>query len=262
MSAFRRFIRQILPIRVRQYGWQGYHGPVNRIKWYASSQMVAEIETQEKLIALTFDDGPDPDATPQVLQVLEQFEAKGTFFLLGNKVLRHPEIVQELLHSGHAIGNHTWSHRQLSGISPVEVAQEIRKCQVTMREVLGTAPAIMRPPFGSIDLVAYLTVRSLGYEPIGWSILGLDYVGDTAGAIADRVLANARPGAIVLLHDGLEPPAGQREWTGDQQTLLDRTPMIEALRLIVAPLREQGYRFVTVPEILGMGRIVRRRWDS
>lgn len=219
---------------------------------------VVGVETPERLAALTFDDGPDPEWTPRVLETLARHGALGTFFLLGRNVDAAPDIARRVVAEGHAIGNHSYSHPCLADCHPLTVARELKMCQRAIRRATGQSPHLMRPPFGAQSVDTYLTARVLGYEVVNWSVSSDDWLGDAAEVLAARVVPALAPGGIILLHDKLEPPPTGP--TPESARLADRTATVAALDLIITPLKAQGYRFVTVPALLAAGRVRRQRW--
>ncbi len=213
--------------------------------------------TQERIIALTFDDGPHQEYTPRILEVLERLQVVATFFVIGEHVSRHPALVRRIAGSGHTLGNHTGSHRRLVGQTVRTVADELRACEQAIASHSQVRTNLMRPPFGEYDVKAFLTIRSMGYQVINWASAGEDWRGDAAGRVAQRVIDDAQPGGIVLLHDGcgtFHPVAGGRGVTED------RMPTVEALPIIVEELRAKGFRFVSIPQLLGAGPALRKAW--
>lgn len=152
-------------------------------------------------IALTFDDGPDPERTPAVLDLLAGAGAKATFFLLGEKAARYPDIVRRIAEDGHEIGNHSWSHPWMPGLSGGAIEAQLMRCQEVLAGITGRAPRMVRPPYGSRDFRFYRIARRLGLTPALWSVDSRDW----AGAREDIVLKRARRakgGDILLFHDG------------------------------------------------------------
>ncbi|EDZ95625.1 MAG: polysaccharide deacetylase family protein [Limnospira sp. PMC 1291.21] len=187
---------------------------------------------ERKVIALTFDDGPWPRTTEQVLDILRKNNIKATFFLIGAALNNNKEIAKKVADEGHALANHTWNHRYHQ-VSQAEAAKEINSTGDLIEEVTGTKTALFRPPGGVMTngLVQY--VHSQNQANIMWSVDSADWRSGT-DAIARNVLTQAQPGGIVLMHDG----GG------------NRAPTVAALPRIIAELKRQGYEFVTIPELL------------
>ena len=220
---------------------------------------VVSAVTEERIIALTFDDGPT-EATPKVLDILDSYGVKATFFQLGQHVRANPHIAREVAARGHAIGNHTFSHPHLSKLSPLQVRQELHQCQQALHEATGLSPVIMRPPYGSQRPNTALTARMMGHVTVHWSVAGDDWQGDDAEVIAERVLDQCQPGSIIVLHDGWLPNEDMPWSTEQQNAFADRTPTLESLSIIIEALQGQGYRFVTIPEMLATRSVMKTRW--
>ncbi|MBI4785179.1 MAG: polysaccharide deacetylase family protein [Oscillatoriophycideae cyanobacterium NC_groundwater_1537_Pr4_S-0.65um_50_18] len=185
----------------------------------------------EKAIALTFEDGPWPGATEQILDILQQHHVRATFFMVGLQIKRFPELAKQVAQAGHAIGNHTWNH-PLQEVSLADAASEINDMEKLIYEITGVKPELFRPP-GEVrgELTAY--ARQQKYVNTLWSIDAQDpYV--SSPILIDNVLKQAQPGRIVLMHDG----GG------------DRSATVHALPQIISALKQQGYRLITVPELL------------
>jgi peptidoglycan-N-acetylglucosamine deacetylase len=157
-------------------------------------------------IALTFDDGPHPEQTPALLDLLATADAKATFFVVGERAAQHPDIVRRIAGEGHAIGNHSWSHRWLPGLGSKKIEEELQRCQQVLGDILGQTPGLVRPPYGSRDFRFYRAASRLRMTPVLWSTDTRDWAGAGERHIFDN-LRRARQGAIVLMHDG-NPRAG------------------------------------------------------
>lgn len=190
-------------------------------------------KTTRKVITLTFDDGPHPENTPQVLDVLKENNIRATFFLIGKNVEKHPEIVERMLNEGHTIANHTYSHSgQFPASSSRKVEQELAACDEAIEKVTGKRPLLFRPPFGVTNPIIGKAARKRGYMTIGWSIRSLDTIGSRSRQdVCDKVIDKLHPGAIILLHDRCD----------DAGTLL---------KGIIAAGKERGYSFVSLEELL------------
>ncbi|MDY6937605.1 MAG: polysaccharide deacetylase family protein [Cyanobacteriota bacterium] len=190
-----------------------------------------ELQSGEKVVALTFDDGPMPD-TPHVLDILKKYEVPATFFVVGSHMRVYPEYMKRVVEEGHAVGNHTW-HHDYHNIDEATAAAELGRTADLLQELTGVQTRLFRPPGGNLTngLVAYAARNNYGVAM--WSLDSLDYASNSGG-IAERVIGGIHSGAIVLLHDGGGP----------------RTATVEALPQIIQALQKQGYRFVTLPQLL------------
>ncbi|MGW4209063.1 polysaccharide deacetylase family protein [Lentzea sp. NPDC004789] len=197
-------------------------------------ELVDRVETTEKVVALTFDDGPDPARAQQVLDVLGQEQVKATFFLMGRDLEKHPELGRKIADAGHEIGNHTYDHKRMVGVLPSTVAREIEDTDARIRETGYRGEIHFRPPNGKklFALPHYLSEHHR--KTIMWDVEPDSAGTPTAQQIEQDVLDRARPGSIILLH----PMYASREQTR------------QALRPVIGGLKERGYRFVTVSALL------------
>ncbi|ADU30597.1 polysaccharide deacetylase family protein [Evansella cellulosilytica] len=201
--------------------------------------VVLQGDSGDNRVALTFDDGPDPRYTEQVLDVLSEFNVPATFFVMGARAEAYPEIVQRTAEEGHIIGNHTYWHPNLVDENIDTLEREITETENVLAEIIGYRTSLFRAPYGFLDDEFVQKIGEMNYSVVAWSVDSLDWQEDPADEIAYTVLSNTHPGAIILMHDGAE-------WEGD------RTNTIEALRQIIPSLQEQGVEFVTVPDLLGI----------
>ena len=189
----------------------------------------------EKIVALTFDDGPDRHNTPMVLDALKRDGQKATFFLIGEQVGANAELVRRMAAEGHAVGNHSWSHPYR--LSEGEGVRQIQMCEEAVRQAIGRAPACFRSPGGFTNNGIANAARTLGHPNFLWMVSSADTRRIGPAAIARNVTGSLHPGDIVLMHDG----PGHRETA-------------RAVPLILAELKRKGFRSVTVPELC-------RVWD-
>lgn len=209
---------------------------------------VTHVSTHERVAALTFDDGPHPEFTPRLLEILARYQAHATFFVVGESVQRHPELLHRVGEAGHAIGNHSWDHPSFPAITHRERVKQIRACE----EVIGSyGQKLFRPPFGNQTLRTRMDALQLGYQVIAWNVVGSDWQDDGAAAIFERLASGLRPGSILLLHDAL--------FTAEDERYASREATLDAVRLLLERY-SQSYRFVTVPELLRRGRPVKSWW--
>ena len=203
---------------------------------------LTHVTTDEPLVALTFDDGPHPEFTPRILDLLGERGARATFFVVGRAVRRHPEIVERAVREGHAVANHTWDHPSMPLLSARGRRLQIRWTE----EVLPKGSArLFRPPWGHQSLASRITAWREGLPVVAWSAMAEDWLDDSADRLLARLRAGLRPGAIVLLHDAL--------YETIDPTHRDRSATVEALSRLLA--ESAGvHRFVTVPELVRSGR--------
>lgn len=203
---------------------------------------LTHVETEEPLVALTFDDGPHPVHTPRLLDLLGEHGARSTFFMIGRAVARHPEIAERAAAEGHVVANHSWSHPSFPLLSGRGRRIEIRWTQEALP---ASAQRLFRPPWGNQDLASRLTAWRLGFSVVAWSVMAEDWGRDSAAVLVERLRRGLRPGAIALLHDAL--------YETDHPAHRDRGPTLEAVRTLLE--QEEGrFRFVTVPELVAAGR--------
>lgn len=193
----------------------------------------------EKVVALTFDDGPSRKITPRVLDILRTSEVRATFFIIGCMAEERPDMLREIAEQGHAIGNHSWRHTR--DPSPAAVSWELIRTDGLIRDHAGHAPMCYRPPYGIRSFGYTPEALRMGYSAITWTIPAPYGKGATADVITNQVTRSIHPGDIILMHDG----------PGHATT-------IEALPNIIRRITAKGYRFVTVPELLQAWD----RWES
>lgn len=194
----------------------------------------------EKKIALTFDDGPDPRFSETVLDVLKEYNVPATFFVMGSRAVAYPEIVKRAKAEGHIIGNHTYFHPNLVKEGDLATLErEVTRTENSLNEIIGYRTKLFRAPYGFLYNQLVEKLKEMDYSVVVWSLDSLDWQEDPPEVIADNVLNNIHPGAIVLMHDG-------GDWDAD------RTNTIKSLHQIIPALQEQGYQFVTVPELLNI----------
>ena len=205
-------------------------------KFQGKTVYQVKLKNNEKVIALTIDDGPWPTTTEAMLDIFKEHDVKATFFWVGSSLKNHPEIAKRVVAEGHAIGNHTWNHLY-KRMSPATAKSEIEKTNDLIYQTTGVKTSIFRPPGGYLNngLAAY--AKSQNKAVVMWSLTSADTDPRAKYQVfVKNVVKGAIPGAIVLMHDG----GGNRERT------------VKALPEIITGLKQQGYRFVTVPELLEM----------
>jgi peptidoglycan/xylan/chitin deacetylase (PgdA/CDA1 family) len=235
-------VKRAAALAVGAAGFAYYHAQVPTSQLYGAT--ICRNRDARGVIALTYDDGPNPRFTESLLSVLERHGAHATFFLIGKWAEREPALAREVQAAGHAVGNHTFTHPTLALCSGDRVQEELSRCRgavedagVTFSEVDGAA--LIRPPWGRRRPGTLRAIRGAGYVPVTWSVTGWDWrKGETADSIAGRC-GKAKDGDVILLHDGVHTePAG------------DRAASVGATEKILERLSADGYRFVTVPELV------------
>lgn len=209
---------------------------------------ITRVRTEEPAVAITFDDGPDPRSTPRYLEALERHGARGTFFLIGRSVQRYPDLVQRIRAGGHAIGNHSWDHPSFPAISAAARREQLELCAAAIGPI---TPRLFRPPYGNQTWLTRLEPFWFGWQVIAWDVCANDWQGDSAEVMADRVIGGLRPGSIVLMHDSL--------YKFEQPEFAVRDVSIRTLTLVLERMQDR-FRFVTVPELLRLGRPQRELW--
>ncbi len=192
------------------------------------------VSTEEKVIALTFDDGPHPQNTEKVLDLLERYDAKATFFVIGKNLELYRETVKRAVREGHEIGNHTYTHPHLSAMSEEELFREIERNERLIEELTEKPTALFRPPEGYCGKAVRDLIKKRGYRAILWDVDTRDWAGTPTHEIIKTVQNTVYPGSILLFHD----------YGGKQSATLS------ALAALLPWLKKEGYRLVTVSELL------------
>lgn len=191
----------------------------------------------KKMIALTFDDGPDEDFSPQILDILKKYEAKATFFVVGQKVGWNPDIVKRASDEGHEIGNHTFTHINICKSSDEEINSEISKTQEIIKNVTGKEPELFRPPYRAISEKLFNVMESKDMKVVLWSDLDpRDWSNPGTYNIVKTIETKSENGTIILLHDY-------------NKIRNDKSQTIQALEEIIPKMQSLGYEFVTISEI-------------
>ncbi len=160
---------------------------------------------QENIIALTFDDGVNPEFTSKVLELLKKHNAKATFFCIGKHIEKHPEIAKKIIADGHSIGNHTYNHSNNWGfLSTEKVEIELKKTAIIIEKTVGKSTKLFRPPFGVTNPNIAKVVKKMDYKVIGWNVRSLDTVIKNPEKILNRITSKVKKGDIILLHDTSE----------------------------------------------------------
>jgi peptidoglycan-N-acetylglucosamine deacetylase len=188
--------------------------------------------THEKVVALTFDDGPDEKFTRIILDILDKQQVTATFFIIGSKAEKQQELLRQVVAKGHVIGNHSYSHAfffDLFGRKKME--QDLLKAENVIMNVTGRKPVFFRPPYGVTNPVLAKVTKNMNYKVIGWSVRSLDTIKKDENEILRRIKKGLHPGAVILMHDDMEITA-------------------EVLEKVILMIKEEGYRFVDLEEMI------------
>ena len=210
---------------------------------------IRRVAAEEPVAALTFDDGPHPEYTPRLLEILAAHGAKATFFVVGEAVAAQPRLARRMVDEGHALANHTFSHRSLPTLARAERLEQLRRCAEALAPY-GGDHRLLRPPYGDQDWATRLDALRLGYRVVTWTYAVQDWEVHEADFFEQTIAEKLRPGSIVLLHDTLYRIAAPE--------LADRSPTLRAVERTLE--RFTDYAFVTVPELLTRGTIKRTVW--
>lgn len=190
-------------------------------------------QDNKQCVSLTFDDGPDEEMTPKILDILKEHNLKATFFVIGNKASKNPELVKRIINEGHIIGNHSWSHECTFPLqSPVDILFELQQCDSLVYSITGKRMLLFRPPFGVTNPLIEEAVRDNNNICIGWSVRSLDtYENSPRKDILNRVIRQLHNGAIILLHDRCKGAD-------------------ELLQLLITDILEKNYSIINLDEML------------
>jgi peptidoglycan-N-acetylglucosamine deacetylase len=204
----------------------------------AAKVTYSSVHVDGSYIAMTFDDGPHQTLTPKLLDLLAQKRIKVTFFVLGENVERHPEILKRAVAEGHEIGNHTWSHPNLAKSSQDTVRSQLQRTDDLIRQAIGFRPKIMRPPYGELTSKQRQWVHDeFGYNVILWDVDPLDWKEPGPAVVSQRIIRGTRPGSIILSHD-------------------IHAQTIAAMPQTFDALLAKGFKFVTVSQLLSLAQTV------
>ena len=200
---------------------------------------------KDKVVAITFDDGPSPDWTPRILDELKAADVKATFFMLGQHVLKYPDVARRVAAEGHEIGNHSFDHHGLFFYTVKQAEWEILECEKAIKDVTGVSTRYFRPPKAWINDKEKAALSYIGYKVILWSLNSKDWVTFDDKYIVAFIDKNVRPGDIILFHDS----GGVFGLDGG-----DRDETVRTIPDLVNKLRAKGYKFLTVSELLKMDK--------
>ncbi len=203
----------------------------------AEVEFYRSVKTDTMQIAITFDDGPHPYLTRQILDILDRYSVKATFFMVGVNVVNYPDVAREVLAREHEVGNHTYSHDRLKSLSIEAIEREIGLCEDALEELCEYRPHLFRPPQGAVSTFVEHCTAHNDYTMVLWSLDTRDWECKNVDEIVESVLSRVSPGDIILMHDYIGHGS--------------RTP--EALEILLPRLIERGFEPVTVSRLLGIG---------
>jgi peptidoglycan-N-acetylglucosamine deacetylase len=206
---------------------------------------IVRVETRDRVVALTFDDGPDPVFTQRLLDILGRHNAKATFFVLGEKVARFPDLVERLVTEQHELGNHSWDHPSFPQISNSQFRWQLRRTEEVLKSV---SRSLMRPPFGHQNMRNVFWAKWLGYTTVAWDFHVHDWLNRDAETLSSEMSSKLRPGTIILLHDGV--------FATSKDDCVDRSATVAAVENLLK--RFSDFEFVTVSELLSRGKPIRK----
>jgi peptidoglycan/xylan/chitin deacetylase (PgdA/CDA1 family) len=213
--------------------------------FWSYSDAIVSVPVADKVVVLTYDDGPNPPHTQGMLDMLGKYGVKATFFPKGRNIEAYPEALRAVAQAGHEIGNHSYHHRPMIGFREAPMVEELERTNRIIEDLLGNAPVLFRPPYGAQGIGLKGAIDELGMKSILMSANGADWEVTDARMIASAILETIEPGGIILLHDGhgdVDDPASQDS----------RAASVAATGIIIESLQSRGYRFVTVGELMTM----------
>ncbi|OGI08030.1 MAG: hypothetical protein A2Y40_09845 [Candidatus Margulisbacteria bacterium GWF2_35_9] len=215
--------------------------PILLFPAYQPSGLYNEIITDKKEVALTFDDGPLPDVTEAILDILDQYKVKATFFIIGTNILKYPYLVEKIYFAGHEVGNHTYHHLRLDTFPEYKLKYELEETNQLMENIIGITPKYFRPPGGRFNNIILSLVNERNLIPVGWSINTSDFLygkktltgpelDQKVEAILNLIHLRLKPGAIILMHNGNDVS-------------------IKALPQVLSYIKEQGYTIKKLSDV-------------
>lgn len=202
---------------------------------------IFRVKTDKKRVLLTFDDGPSPEWTPKILDELRAADIKAVFFMIGHHVQKYPDIARRVADEGHTIGNHGYAHSVMFYYTPAEIEEEIKYTEHVIRETTGQTTKYFRPPKAWMKQAIKDKVRSMGYETVLWSLNSKDWVSFNHKSIVKYISKHVKNGDILLFHD-----------SGNVSTTEggNRRQTVKSISLLARTLREKGFEFVTIEELI------------
>lgn len=227
--------------------------------WAGTQRVVWSVETNRRVAALTFDDGPDPAYTPRVLDILDRYGVKATFMALGHNAVKHASLLGEVMDAGHEIGGHGWRHLNLAETSPTDTMKEVEQGIHAVEDVVGRKIRVFRPPYGRFSEDAMKLLGHAGKDLVVWSVSRGDLAWTDPRRIATHVVRSLQAGGIVDLHDGLGRGTFFPEAEFVERLRRRRETELESLPQMIEGIGEKGLRLETVSELLAAGAAVDAR---
>jgi peptidoglycan-N-acetylglucosamine deacetylase len=207
-------------------------------QWQLFGKSLCRVKTTERVVALTFDDGPDPASTPVLLDLLARKKARATFFCIGQQVARHPELTRRIAAEAHLVGNHSFAHSRATNLFGCRrLRADLEQAQWEITQTVGRTPEFFRPPMMLTNERIFRVTRLLSLTVAGCTVRGYDLRGGSTQRVLERVLRGLRPGAIVALHDGGVAPE----------------PLTELVEQLLDQLEQRGYRCLRLDELIAYG---------
>jgi peptidoglycan/xylan/chitin deacetylase (PgdA/CDA1 family) len=220
---------------------------------------VTSVDTDQPVVAFTYDDGPDPEHTPAIMDVLARHGARATFFARGEQARRHPQLIRALTEAGHEVASHGDRHRDLTAVGPRVALSEIRRGQQEVARATGAPVHLFRPPYGRQTRCSRLLAGACGLQVVVWSANARDCDEQPIDQLVEQALTGLRPGGILLLHDGFAPPPEPR-WAQTEPPRIDRAALTDRLLTEITAL---GWAVVPVGELMRCGRArLTRPWSA
>jgi len=217
-------------------------------------RMIWSIETDQPYLALTFDDGPDPDFTPRVLEILQKYKIQATFPVMGFNVEKNPALLDATLKAGHEIANHTWTHQRLSLQDDKVTKEQLHRCHDIIRNYSDTPLRFFRAPRGEVSGSCIRYAQEIGYTSLLWSVTRGPGKETNPRHVASYMSKTVRPGSIVLLHDGIGAGTFNRQANFARELHEKRSVEVKALPEFIERTLESGMKFVTVSKLADIGK--------
>lgn len=206
---------------------------------------ITHVSTKAPVVALTFDDGPDPQWTPRLVDILNRYQARATFFMIGKNAKKYPNIVSSVAEAGHEICNHTWDHSSFPLISRRERRRQILSCAEAL---VPYGQKLFRPPWGHQNFLTLLHVTLLGYKVITWNLHAFDWLEKDPAWMTSHLEKSIKPGSIILLHDSV-----------CAKQYMSREPTLETVKMLLEHIGNK-FSFVTVTELFNHGQPQKTNW--